>query len=227
MTYVRTWGEGEHVAVLIHGIQNDSTTWWRVGPELAARGYRVLAPDLLGHGQSPRGEYTVATMVDALLAAVPARPALAIGHSLGGLLLGHAVDRLAPERAVYEDPAWLAISHELAEGLRAEKDWTEADVAAAAPRWSAETLRYKMSALAAWDPDTAAAVDELPEFEAPPATRPSLVLLADPTVMVPESRLEPLRRKGYTVQPVAGAGHSVHHDEYDTFMSTVDEWTAG
>jgi pimeloyl-ACP methyl ester carboxylesterase len=41
------------VALLIHGVTSSSRTWWRVGPALAARGYRVLAVDLRGHGASP------------------------------------------------------------------------------------------------------------------------------------------------------------------------------
>src|SRR5262249_11181288 len=54
---VREWGTGDRTAVLIHGITSDSGSWWRFGPDLAARGYHVLAPDLRGHGLSPRGEY--------------------------------------------------------------------------------------------------------------------------------------------------------------------------
>src|SRR2546430_13794665 len=29
-------------------------SWWRLGPALADLGYRVLAPELPGHGRSPR-----------------------------------------------------------------------------------------------------------------------------------------------------------------------------
>nr|BFE86321.1 hypothetical protein GCM10020093_089220 [Planobispora longispora] len=49
------WGSGDRVAVLIHGIMASSRCWWRVGPALAERGYRVVAVDLPGHGGSPRG----------------------------------------------------------------------------------------------------------------------------------------------------------------------------
>jgi pimeloyl-ACP methyl ester carboxylesterase len=54
----RTWGEGggaaRPLAVLVHGVTSSSRTWWRVGPALAARGFRVVAVDLRGHGASPR-----------------------------------------------------------------------------------------------------------------------------------------------------------------------------
>jgi pimeloyl-ACP methyl ester carboxylesterase len=35
-------------------VTSSSRTWWRVGPALAARGFRVVAVDLRGHGASPR-----------------------------------------------------------------------------------------------------------------------------------------------------------------------------
>ena len=55
----RLWGSGP-LTVLVHGITSNSATWERVMPLLAER-YRVLAPDLLGHGQSakPRGDYSL------------------------------------------------------------------------------------------------------------------------------------------------------------------------
>jgi pimeloyl-ACP methyl ester carboxylesterase len=47
------------VVVLIHGLASDSDTWDRAIEPLAARGLRVLALDLLGHGRSdrPAGRY--------------------------------------------------------------------------------------------------------------------------------------------------------------------------
>ena len=111
--YVHEWGatkggdaDSRRVALLVHGITSDSGSWWQVGPELAGRGYHVYAPHLRGHGHSPRGPYSVEAWADDLVESVPAEPDLAIGHSLGGLVLAAAVDRLRPRRVVYEDPAW-------------------------------------------------------------------------------------------------------------------------
>ncbi len=42
------------VAVLVHGVTGWHRTWWRVGPALAERGWRVVAVDQRGHGRSPR-----------------------------------------------------------------------------------------------------------------------------------------------------------------------------
>ena len=48
------YGEGENVIVLVHGLLMNRRMYERLGPELAARGNRVVAVDLLGHGRSDR-----------------------------------------------------------------------------------------------------------------------------------------------------------------------------
>jgi len=75
--------------LLIHGMVSDSTTWNRAAEQLAERGHRVLAPDLLGHGDSdkPADGYQLAEFADslaALLTELGARQATVVGHSFGG-----------------------------------------------------------------------------------------------------------------------------------------------
>ena len=48
------YGEGDRVLVLVHGLLMNRRMYERLGPELAARGNRVIAVDLLGHGRSDR-----------------------------------------------------------------------------------------------------------------------------------------------------------------------------
>jgi pimeloyl-ACP methyl ester carboxylesterase len=86
VTY-RMAGEGPTV-VLIHGIAGSSTTWRSVMPTLAEH-FTVLAPDLLGRGQSakPRGDYSLgayASGIRDLLVALSLGRVTLIGHSLGG-----------------------------------------------------------------------------------------------------------------------------------------------
>ena len=74
--------------VLIHGVTSSSETWRAVFSPLAER-YTVIAPDLVGHGQSakPRGDYSMgafASGVRDLVASLDLGPATIIGHSLGG-----------------------------------------------------------------------------------------------------------------------------------------------
>jgi pimeloyl-ACP methyl ester carboxylesterase len=83
----RTAGEGP-VILLIHGITGDSRQWNDVIPQLADH-YTVLAPDLLGHGDSdkPRGDYSLgayAAILRDLLIVLGHRRATVVGHSLGG-----------------------------------------------------------------------------------------------------------------------------------------------
>jgi pimeloyl-ACP methyl ester carboxylesterase len=83
----RSAGSGP-VLVLVHGITSTSATWANVLPYLAER-FTVIAPDLLGHGESakPRGDYSLgayASGIRDLLIALGHDRATFIGHSLGG-----------------------------------------------------------------------------------------------------------------------------------------------
>ena len=85
---VRTAGERGPVILLLHGLAGSSETWRAAIPELS-RDFRVVAPDLLGHGASakPRGEYSLgahANFVRDLLAVLGHDRATIVGHSFGG-----------------------------------------------------------------------------------------------------------------------------------------------
>jgi pimeloyl-ACP methyl ester carboxylesterase len=83
----RSAGSGPAI-VLVHGITSTSATWERVMPYLATR-FTVIAPDLIGHGQSakPRGDYSLgahASGVRDLMVTLGHESATFVGHSLGG-----------------------------------------------------------------------------------------------------------------------------------------------
>ena len=83
----RCGGEGP-VLVLIHGITSSSASWEPVLPALAEH-FTILAPDLLGHGQSdkPAGDYSLgshACLVRDLMLTLGHERATIAGHSLGG-----------------------------------------------------------------------------------------------------------------------------------------------
>ncbi|MDQ1386349.1 MAG: hypothetical protein QOG65_3728 [Actinomycetota bacterium] len=76
------------VVVLIHGMAGSSATWRAVMPALAER-FTVIAPDLMGHGESekPRGDYSLgafASGVRDLILALGHDRATLVGQSLGG-----------------------------------------------------------------------------------------------------------------------------------------------
>src|SRR5881392_3625335 len=83
----RIAGQGPPV-VLIHGMVNSSRHWEAVALRLAAS-HTVIAPDLIGHGDSatPRGDYSIgahAAVIRDVLAAIGIDRATVVGHSLGG-----------------------------------------------------------------------------------------------------------------------------------------------
>jgi pimeloyl-ACP methyl ester carboxylesterase len=83
-------GSGTPV-ILIHGLAASLHDWDDLIPELAANGYAVYAPDLLGHGDSPRLDSRAYQMdwvfehfFDWMKSLRLTEPAILIGHSLGG-----------------------------------------------------------------------------------------------------------------------------------------------
>ncbi|MGW2231217.1 alpha/beta fold hydrolase [Streptomyces formicae] len=86
-----TWGDASSPPlVLLHGGGQTRHAWGRTGPRLAALGWRVIAPDLRGHGTSAwsaDGDYDLDLFADdvrTLVTALGDRPLL-VGASLGGL----------------------------------------------------------------------------------------------------------------------------------------------
>ncbi|MBC2637951.1 MULTISPECIES: alpha/beta fold hydrolase [unclassified Rhodococcus (in: high G+C Gram-positive bacteria)] len=83
----RMAGEGEAL-LLVHGMAGSSATWRAVLPQLEQR-YRVVAPDLPGHGDSakPRGDYSLgafAAWLRDLLRELDIERVTVVGQSLGG-----------------------------------------------------------------------------------------------------------------------------------------------
>ncbi|MFZ0835350.1 MAG: alpha/beta fold hydrolase [Mycobacterium sp.] len=83
----REAGQGPAL-LLIHGMAGSSYTWRAVIPQLSKR-YRVIAPDLIGHGQSakPRGDYSLgafAVWLRDLLDELGVSRVTLAGQSLGG-----------------------------------------------------------------------------------------------------------------------------------------------
>lgn len=87
--FVQDEGAGAPV-VLLHGFPDTSAVWREQIPALVAAGYRVIAPDLRGRGQTDRpegaAEYALSksvTDVAALLDALDAPRAHIVGHDWG------------------------------------------------------------------------------------------------------------------------------------------------
>jgi pimeloyl-ACP methyl ester carboxylesterase len=88
------------IFILVHGGAHGGWCWNRLVPELTSRGHRAIAPDLPGMGddRTPIGNVTLAGWGEfiARLARETEEPAVLVGHSRGGPVIGEAAER-APE----------------------------------------------------------------------------------------------------------------------------------
>ena len=98
------YGEGDRPLILIHGLLMSRRMFDRLGPEMARRGNRVIAIDLLGHGRSDRPEqmsnYSMtffARQVETLMDQLGIDQAVVGGTSLGANVTLE-LNYLSPER---------------------------------------------------------------------------------------------------------------------------------
>lgn len=84
--HVDRGGSGEPTLLLLHGMGGSAALWSGL-TELLDKHWpgSWIAPDLPGHGRSPRqSEYTYASLAEAVAEVVGDRPVAVVGHSLGG-----------------------------------------------------------------------------------------------------------------------------------------------
>jgi pimeloyl-ACP methyl ester carboxylesterase len=227
-------------------VTSSSRTWWRVGPALARRGFRVLAVDLRGHGASRRA---VAGLSLADLAAEVAETVgddpveLLVGHSLGALVALELVGRRPglARRLVVEDPPgpgsvdWPA----LAAGIEADTGRAHTDPAAlrrdleaANPTWPPGEAERRVADLADCNaPAIAAALRPGVPFDLAgllaAARLPVLLLLADEALgssIVGVDRKAAVAAAGDGAARVLPAGHSIHREALDAWLRELDAW---
>ncbi len=119
------------VIVLLHGFPELNISWRHQIPELAAAGYRVVAPNQRGYAGSVRdGSYATADLaadVIAMLDAVGAEHAIVVGHDWGGAV-AWTVAQLHPERvtalvAMNCPPLRVLIEHLMRSPSQLRKSW--------------------------------------------------------------------------------------------------------
>lgn len=233
---VHETGTGPRTAVLVHGIMSDHRAWNRVSQELVDQGFRIIAVDLAGHGNSPRSRrYSPSAWADDVVETVQpmltARPDVIMGHSLGALVASMVGDRLAPRAAVYVDPAFafprgirgVVMKLVFAVAPRPRRSalvrWN--------PKWSAADIDIELATLRDWDKRTILGLASTRGL-VPPArlVAPSLVVLAEKSLLITDAVAARLRRQGMTVETVAGTGHMVFRDDHSRFMDVLDHWLA-
>jgi len=236
------------IAVLVHGITGWWRTWWRVAPALADRGWRVIAVDLRGHGNSAPidGAATaegfaadLGATIDAL--GVTTLDAL-IGHSLGAAVvmeLAHRRPDIA-RRLVLEDPPGQtrADDSEFQATLEREGRAARADLEAEVrrelaenPTWLPEDARQNVEGRARADlagilASLRANTGVRPAELAPLLRVPALYLIADER----RSALGARRAQLMSSLPAGSeaielaSGHTIHRDRFDDFVAEVLRW---
>ncbi len=250
---------GQPVLVLLHGLHDSASCW----PDAVARwgvDWRIVAIDARGHGRSPRftaqqladhpTDAMVADAVNVLAAVTDAAglPAVAVGHSLGGLVLGAAAVRRPDllRAVVLEDPAWALedLSDEARQEAAANRvTWVQSftdDLAAAVAAGREEHPTWPEVEYPPWaeskthnDPAYLATADlglsEDWRTIVTGLTLPTLLITGDRDVVVDQRRLDdPLivDHPHLEVAVVPGAGHCVRRDDPTGYHAIVDPFLA-
>jgi pimeloyl-ACP methyl ester carboxylesterase len=228
--HVREWGQGDRVAILLHGMMGSSDSWGRVTPSLVDRGYRVLAMDLPGHGRSPRDpgltiESAATSVVTTAVAHGGSAPALAIGHSFGGLVLAAALPELRPEHAVLVDAPTSSRGGWDRDEVRAEYEQdrrtrTFDGLLRTHPHYNEQDARVEADAAQLFDPDTAAA--SASAFGGSwPLPAGAVVVRAVPSDYVSDEAAAVMRSNGVIVHDFPGALHSVWFSHFEEFLKLI------
>lgn len=232
----RVTGAGPLTAVLLHGIMSDSHSWDGVAQDLVDRGFRVIAVDLAGHGDSPRARrYSVAAWADDVLETIEplldGAPDLVMGHSLGGLVASIVAERIAPRAVIYVDPAF-----DFPKGLRGAlfklsfalmPPLKRRDLRRLNPKWSTRDIEAEFAAQQRWHRRTMLGLVDSKLFVPPLGSSvPSLVVLAERSLLVTRDAAFRMLRSGMRVVRVEGAGHTVWRDQPERFTAVVGRWLA-
>jgi pimeloyl-ACP methyl ester carboxylesterase len=237
---VMRWGDpaATKTVLALHGITANGGAFAAPARLLAARGWRVLAPDMRGHGESPRsdGDYSTATLLADFAAAVPVDPDVLIGHSFGGYLaqVGVLEGVFRPRALVLEDPVSFFADKATPAAMLA---WDKANLPrsveglmALNPKWSRLDAAWKLLSIEQIDFEHATlafsgnAPWDLRPRAAEIATRqPTAWMLPEISRFVPtEDQMRLKREVGErAVVVIPDVGHSVHRDAPGVFVDIV------
>jgi pimeloyl-ACP methyl ester carboxylesterase len=243
------WGEpNARPLLLLHGVGTSAEQFWRLGPALAAAAWRVVAPDLPGHGRTGRWQgrhrfaETAADVVAFARVADLDRPDLAVvGHSWGGMVAAAIPSAgLRPARLVILDPPAVplvvigAMADQSDERRFDDLDEAIATVTRNNPGWDDRDIRAKAIALTQVDEAAARSVllengdwdGGLASLLEPEARGMSTWLIrGDPAAggYIPDDRLAAFRAAiGEShVVTLEGAPHSPHRTHPDALMAAL------
>jgi pimeloyl-ACP methyl ester carboxylesterase len=247
----KSWGEeGRPLAVLVHGVNASSLTWWRVGPWFAENGWRAVAVDLRGQGASPRmrGGERLEDLTEDVYETVFEAP----GTNGADVLLGHSLGALISLELYrgHGEPAWRMVLEEPpgSESTDFEEVAREVEADAALAKESPKTLaRQYLDQIPSWaEEDARNSVAGLRVSDAGPVAaflreglRFDLAQMAG-SVAVPTLLVLGSEERGSVLPDpertaVAGplrqvkvegfeAGHSIHRDDFEGYVGFLGGW---
>jgi pimeloyl-ACP methyl ester carboxylesterase len=241
------WGSEGPAALLLHGITSNARTWWRVAPRLGELGYRVVAFDMPGHGQSGEAaDHRIESLAQSIGQAalqLGLDRMLVIGHSWGGAVaLAMAARPAAPvSRVVVIDPA-LAGSAEVGrtrvanftKGLGSPADALAPAIAQANPDWHEQDVRWKAEAMEQCRADAVIGFfTQSGDWDLTPRLAevrvPLLLLVADPaaTILNPDTRIAAQKqlRAPSRMVVIPNTTHNMYRGAgYEPTLASITDW---
>ena len=243
-------GPARGEVALLHGVMALADTWWRIGPALAARGWRVAAIDLPGHAGDVRrdGALDLDALAEGVAARLDVRVDLMVGHSLGAIVALEllARDREAARAVVLEEPpgpgaidlpALAAVIAHDATAVRHDRAPLVAREREANPRWDpgdversvrgieeadSDAIVAALNGSLRWDLVTLLAGVEVPTLVLAAPDAPGSFPL-DPGSALRGADREAVRR---ALAPerfvVVDGGHCLHRDDPARWLEAVD-----
>ena len=242
--YIRTGGN-KPALVIAHGITDNGATWTRTARELAPT-YDVILYDQRGHGlsEAPAQGYTftdyAADLTD-LFAALNLEHAHVLGHSSGAAIatLFAAENSARVDTLILEDPAWGtawgdwdAVKNGLAQWFLSIKQMSREDLVASCqetyPTWLQEEVDRWVESKLQVHPNVVQTMEQ-------PAPRwtDAIGKLSCPTLLITgdlergalntPADVEMLKQacRHARVVNIEGAGHVIHHDRFDIYLTTI------
>lgn len=251
--HLHEWGEPDDpLLVCLHGITAHGLRFRRLGEERLAARFRVVAPDLRGHGRSSfEPPWSIDAHLGDLEDTFGDRRAIWVGHSFGGRLIAELASRHPDrvDRAVLLDPSLRVLPHvalNLAEEELKDASFASVDEAVAArvdsgrfPLTPREQLEAEMSEHLELSPDgrlrsrycRSAVVAAWSELATPPRLYrgvPTLLVTGAESWLVLDEDVEALRHELgdlLEVTTVPG-GHTVYWDAFEETASAIERFLA-
>lgn len=230
--FVREWGTGDKVALLIHGLASSSLTWRRFAKDLETSGYHVYAPDLKGHGQSENLlQYSIEAWAQDLIE-LNIKPSLIVGHSIGGLVAAKVQRNLHAEKLILIDPVfrlsknWVVLktiqnvfSNVMLNRIRPNQH-------KAAKLRNIDNARIEFIEINQWDILTTSALRPSKEaiIQCLLGTKDVLLMRPKGSFILPTSIMKKKFNENIVLRYFHEVGHNIHSDAYEIFWSNVKEF---